>query len=124
MDFVHFIELIGKLFELAGVVILVVGGFVVTIWFIGSLIHNQDRITSYKALRGGLGRAILTGLEFLVAADIIRSVAIDPTLQSVTVLGLIVLIRTFLSWSLQVEITGVWPWEKPHTGASVNSNSS
>ena len=60
------------------------------------------------------------GLEFLVAADIIRSVAIDPTFQSVGVLGLIVLIRTFLSWSLVVEITGGWPWQRAQARSSTN----
>jgi uncharacterized membrane protein len=59
-----------------------------------------------------MGRSILTGLELLVAADIIRTVAVEPTLQSVLVLGLIVLIRTFLSISLQVEIEGKWPWQR------------
>jgi len=63
------------------------------------------------ALRKTLGRSILTGLELLVAADIIRTVAVEPTLRSVLVLGLIVLIRTFLSFSLEVEIDGRWPWQ-------------
>ena len=67
------------------------------------------------AFRKTLGRSILTGLELLVAADIIRTVAIEPTLRSVLVLGLIVLIRTFLSFSLEVEINGKWPWQ---TGTS------
>jgi uncharacterized membrane protein len=57
-----------------------------------------------------IGRTLLLGLEILVAADIIRTVALDPTLESVAVLGLLVLIRTFLSWSLVVEIEGRWPW--------------
>ena len=64
------------------------------------------------AFRRTLGRSILTGLELLVAADIIRTVAVEPTLQSVLVLGLIVVIRTFLSMSLQVEIEGRWPWQR------------
>jgi len=58
-----------------------------------------------------VGKSILLGLELLVAADIIRSVAIDPTFASVGVLGLIVAVRTFLSWSLEVEINGKWPWQ-------------
>jgi uncharacterized membrane protein len=62
-------------------------------------------------LRQGLGHAILVRLELLVAAEIIRTVAIDPTFQSVGVLGLIVTVRTFLSWSLEVEINGRWPWQ-------------
>ncbi len=66
-------------------------------------------------LRSSLGRAILLGLEFLVAADIINTVAIEPTLDSIIVLAGIVLIRTFLSWSLEVEIEGRWPWQRAAT---------
>ena len=66
----------------------------------------------YEDFRRQLGRSILLGLEFLVAADIIRTVAITPTPQSVAVLGGIVLIRTFLSFSLQLEMTGAWPWQR------------
>ena len=62
--------------------------------------------------RSGLGRSILLGLEFLVAADIINTVAVEPTIESLFVLAGIVLIRTFLSFSLQVEIDGRWPWQK------------
>jgi uncharacterized membrane protein len=66
-------------------------------------------------LRQGLGRAILVGLELLVAADIIRTIAIEPTFQNVAVLGLVVVVRTFLSWSLAVEINGEWPWQRAAT---------
>ncbi|MGD9148307.1 MAG: DUF1622 domain-containing protein [Anaerolineae bacterium] len=65
----------------------------------------------YRQLKVRLGRALLLGLEILVAADIIRTVALEATLQSVAVLGLLVLIRTFLSWALVVEIEGRWPWQ-------------
>ena len=64
------------------------------------------------ALRSNFGRSILLGLEFLIAADIINTVAVRPTLQSVIVLGAIVLIRTFLSFSLELEIDGRWPWQR------------
>jgi uncharacterized membrane protein len=67
--------------------------------------------TSYRAYRANLGRGILIGLELLIAADILKSVVVDPTLQSMLVLGGIVIIRTFLSISLDVEINGHWPWE-------------
>ncbi len=70
---------------------------------------------AYRALRHSLGRSILFGLEILVAADIIRTVAVEPTLQSVTVLGGIVAIRTFLSFSLEVELEGRWPWQQSDT---------
>jgi uncharacterized membrane protein len=65
----------------------------------------------YQQLKVRLGKALLLGLEILVAADIIRTVALEATLESVTVLGLLVLIRTFLSWALVVEIEGRWPWQ-------------
>ena len=65
-----------------------------------------------RTYRSNLGRAILLGLEFLVAADIIGTVSIDPTFESLGSLGMIVLIRTFLSFSLEVEINGRWPWEE------------
>jgi uncharacterized membrane protein len=67
---------------------------------------------AYRVVRTVFGRSILLGLEFLVAADIIRTVAVEPSLENVGVLGLIVLIRTFLSFSLEVEIDGSWPWRR------------
>ena len=72
----------------------------------------QRRTEVYAKYRRLLGRSILLGLEFLVAGDIIRTVAVDPTFASVGVLGIIVIIRTFLSFSLELEITGRWPWQK------------
>jgi hypothetical protein len=70
------------------------------------------RVVPHRIVRTVFGRSILLGLEFLVAADIIRTVAAQPSLQNVAVLGLIVLIRTFLSFSLEVEIDGRWPWRR------------
>ncbi len=77
------------------------------------LIHLRrgDFETTYRAYRANIGRGILLGLELLIAGDIIKSVVLDPTLQSMLVLGGIVLIRTFLSISLDVEINGHWPWD-------------
>jgi uncharacterized membrane protein len=66
---------------------------------------------AYSSYRVQLGKALLIGLELLVAADIVRTVVLNPTLSSVAVLGFLVLIRTFLSWSLVVEIEGRWPWK-------------
>jgi uncharacterized membrane protein len=74
----------------------------------------------YRRFRQDLGRGILLGLEFLVAADIIRTVAVAPTLENVLVLGLIVLIRTFLSIALQVEIDGVLPWARTRVPAATD----
>jgi uncharacterized membrane protein len=106
------IDAIDQLFEVAGVLALVVGALVATWNYLTMLwLKPAQRSMAYSTLRRGLGRAILVGLELLVAADIIRTVAIEPSLQSVAVLGLIVAIRTFLSWSLEVEIDGRWPWQ-------------
>jgi uncharacterized membrane protein len=113
MEFQSLISIIGTAGEFAGVAVLVLGALVALYRYAAALLHHQDARRAYQELREGLGRAILVGLEILVAADIIRSVAIDPTFQSVGVLALIVLVRTFLSWSLEVEITGSWPWRRP-----------
>jgi uncharacterized membrane protein len=113
VDFQYIITIIEKAFQLAGVVILILGALVALLRAGTSLILRRQGVPqAFRKLRAGLGRAILVGLELLVAADIIRSVAIDPTFQSVGVLALIVLVRTFLSWSLEVEITGAWPWQR------------
>ena len=105
-------------FELAGIAAIVLGALVALAGLaLGSLGLRKTASSSASgkhipAFRRTLGRSILAGLELLVAADIIRTVAIEPTLENVTVLGLIVLIRTFLSMSLEVEIDGKWPWRR------------
>jgi uncharacterized membrane protein len=70
---------------------------------------------AYDSYKHQLGKSLLMGLEFLVAADVVRTVALDPTLNNVAILGLLVLVRTFLSWSLTVEIEGRWPWQSRPT---------
>lgn len=85
-------------------------------------LRRSGGLDAFREYRQGLGRAILLGLEILVAADIIRTVAVSPTFQSVGVLAVIVLVRTFLSFSLEVELEGRWPWQKASTPPrSVNS---
>jgi uncharacterized membrane protein len=122
LDIKHTIELIGTAFELAGVAILVIGSILAFVRSSISLIRHRDGPVAYRHLRLYLGRSIVVGLEILIAADIVRSVAIDPTFTSVGVLGIIVLIRTFLSWSLEVEINGEWPWQRYrlHKGEPAN----
>ncbi len=112
MDIKHTVELVGGGFEVAGVIVLVIGTLFAFTVYLTSLLRRGNTPIAYHALRRGVGKAILMGLELLVAADIVRSVAIDPTFASVGVLGLIVLVRTFLSWSLEVEINGTWPWQR------------
>lgn len=126
MNIKPIIDDIEQLFEIAGVLALVIGALVTGAKYFVHLLHRPpQRALAYGELRRGLGRAILVGLELLVAADIIRTVAIEPTLQSVGVLGLIVLVRTFLSWSLEVEINGRWPWQRanaPDAAASASTS--
>ena len=112
MDSKHIAELIGAAFELAGVAVLVIGAILSFSWYFVTLIRFRGGPVAYRRLRLYLGRSIVLGLELLVAADIINSVAINPTFASVGVLGLIVLVRTFLSWALEVEINGEWPWQR------------
>ena len=107
----EFVSLVGAAFEIAGVIALGLGAAVAIGAYFGAL-RRGERPAAYGTLRAGLGRAILLGLELLVAADILRSVALAPTLSSVAALGLLVVIRTFLSWSIEVEINGRWPWQE------------
>jgi uncharacterized membrane protein len=74
-------------------------------------LFKLDEPGAYESYRHRLGKALLLGLELLVAADVVRTVALEPTLNNVAVLGLLVLVRTILSWSLSVEIEGRWPWQ-------------
>lgn len=102
---------------MAGIATMVAGGLAAIVLFAVRLMRRvPDDGTrfepAYHELRANLGRAILLGLEFLVAADIIGTVAIEPTFRSLGVLGIIVAIRTFLSFSLEVEISGRWPWQR------------
>ena len=99
--------------EIVGTAIIVVGAFgSLAIFLVELARRSAPRADLVAAFRSGLGRSILLGLEFLVAADIINTVAVAPTIQSLLVLAGIVLIRTFLSFSLEVEIDGRWPWQK------------
>jgi len=104
------IELVAKGVEALAVVI-IVGGIIYGI--VRYFLHTRLQVGgAYKRFKDRIGNSLLLGLEFLVAADIIRTVALSPTLQSVAVLGVLVLIRTFLSWALVVEIEGRWPWHR------------
>ncbi len=101
-----------RFLEALGIAIIVFGGVAASVAFLRDLRHGVSLDISYRQYRRGLGRAILLGLEFLVGADIISTVAVEPNYQNVGVLALIVIIRTFLSFSLEVEIEGRWPWQR------------
>jgi uncharacterized membrane protein len=99
------IEVLGALVIVAGVLrVAITRG---TIRFLFKL----DEPGAFGSYKHQMGRSLLLGLEFLVAGDVVRTVALEPTLLNVSVLGLLVLVRTFLSWTLAVEIEGHWPWQ-------------
>lgn len=102
-----------------GVLVIVLGVVrAIVRWMLGRagrLVQGPE--SPYRRLRRDVGLGILLGLEFMVAGDIIRTVAIEPTLESLAVLGAIVLIRTFLSFSLEVELEGRWPWRRERAGS-------
>jgi uncharacterized membrane protein len=107
------IEVLGASIIFAGVMRVVVTRGTVRFLF------QLDKPGAYESYKHQMGRSLLLGLEFLVAGDVVRTVALEPTLINVTVLGVLVFIRTFLGWSLAVEIEGRWPWQARHeTGNS------
>jgi uncharacterized membrane protein len=116
-DLQHGIEAVSVAIELVAVAIIVVGLGYALIQCGIDFLHPQHRESAYRRLRNVSARILLLGLELLVAADIVRTVALEPSLESVAVLGLLVVIRTFLSWSLIVEIEGRWPWQAASGGA-------
>lgn len=113
-------ESVVRVVELVGVALILAGATAATIRFVLRWI-TASLDAAYREYRQHLGRAILLGLEFLVAGDIINTVAVDPTFRSVGVLAGIVAIRTFLSFSLEVEIDGRWPWARSETEPSGGS---
>jgi len=110
VSFYEVIETVGKAIDGVGVAVIAIGALISAAGAVSRLRHKSGDV--YRVFRQQLGRSILLGLEFLVAADIIRTVAVTPDARSVAVLGGIVLIRTFLSFSLELEVTGYWPWQK------------
>jgi uncharacterized membrane protein len=109
MDFEHAIDSVGRAIDAIGVAVIAGGLVYVTV---AHAIRRHGLADPFRHYRRKVGRVILLGLEFLVAADIIRTVAVTPTFQSVGVLAIIVLIRTFLSFTLEVELEGRWPWQR------------
>jgi uncharacterized membrane protein len=112
MDYEHLVAVSARIVELAGVAVLLLGALLAAGAFARRLAHRAGFQDAYHALRADLGRAILLGLELLVIADIIGTVAVEPTLQNLSVLAVIVAIRTFLSFALELEVSGRWPWQR------------
>ena len=96
--------------EATGAAIMIVGASWALVDYAVSMIRRDGGSDAYRALRQRMGQAILLGLEILIIGDIVRTIIVDPTIDSVTVLGLVVAIRIVLSFSLEVEIDGAWPW--------------
>lgn len=112
MDFDEAVDVVGGTIEAFGIAVIVLGVLWSLVRYVWSAAARGTRSEqSYGDVRRSIGRSILLGLELLVAGDIIRTVAVDPTFESVGVLAIIVAIRTFLSFTLEVEITSRWPWQ-------------
>jgi uncharacterized membrane protein len=104
------VDLAAKLFEAGGTLAMTLGVLVAIVRAVAERGGGSHAV--FRSFRQNLGRAIILGLELLVAADILRTITTEPTLRQVVVLGIIVLIRTFLSFSLEVELEGRWPWQR------------
>jgi uncharacterized membrane protein len=115
MSFQDAMEYVVHGFEIAGVATLVMGSLIAVVSATAAL-RRGDRRGAYERARQDVGRAILLGLEILIIADIVLTITVEQTLQSALTLGLIVLVRTFLSFSLEVELEGSLPWRRGVTG--------
>ena len=111
MHFDEWMENVVKAFEIAGVVVLAAGS-IVALLRAAAVLRRGDQHGAYLAARRGIGRSILLGLEVLIIADIVQTITIDPTVESAVALALIVLVRTFLSFSLEIELEGTLPWRR------------
>ena len=112
MEFESTVSHVVRVVEVVGALIMIAGGLGAFLVFLARVAKPERRPGSYPELRRNLGRSILLGLEVLIVADIVRTIVVDQTLESVAVLGAVVLIRIVLSFSLDVEIDGMWPWNR------------
>ena len=116
MSFHDAMEQVVNGFEIAGVAILVIGSLLAFVAAAGSLRRGGPR-AAYERARQDVGRAILLGLEVLIIADIVLTITVESTVESAVTLGLIVLVRTFLSFSLEIELEGTLPWRRDSTAS-------
>ena len=110
MQFTDVISLAGYGIESVGVLVVLIGSAIASITYLRTF-RRQPEGAAYRTFRRQLGRSIILGLEFLIAGDIIRTVIVADTLENIAILGLIILIRTFLSVTLHLEVEGRWPWQ-------------
>lgn len=111
------LELVAEAFEIIGVAILAVGGLAQAVRAVRGAAARKP---VYSQLRRGLGRVLLLGLEVLVAADVVRTVAVETTVESVAILGLLVIVRTVLSFALAAEVDGVVPWRRAEVRSQIS----
>ncbi|MBN1289151.1 MAG: DUF1622 domain-containing protein [Actinobacteria bacterium] len=113
MDYNEIVDIIGRVIDSAGVVVMLVGISAATINFCADWLRREHKVhDSYRLYRQSVGRSILLGLELLIAGDIIRTIALDLTYQNLGTLAILVAIRTFLSINLEMEVERRWPWQK------------
>lgn len=111
-DFSSAVDGVSTVVDGAGVVVIVIGLLTATASYARAMLAASDRDAPFRQYRQHVGKAILLGLEFLIAADIIRTVAVDPSFRGVGVLAIVVAVRTFLSFTLDLELQGRWPWQQ------------
>ncbi len=124
MTYDHVITDVVQVVEATGAAIMIVGGFFALVDYSLAIFRPGSRPDAYRQLRRRLGRAILLGLEVLIIGDIVRTIIVDSTVEGVAVLGMIVLIRIVLSFSLEVEVDGTWPWNLWRLDARDNQSES
>ena len=111
MTFDEAMDTVVRLFEIAGVAVLAVGSAIALVTG-AVLVARGEREGAYASVRRNVGRSILLGLEILIIADIVKTITINSTIESAVILGIIVLVRTFLSFSIEIELEGVPPWRR------------
>jgi uncharacterized membrane protein len=121
LNYEGFMSDVVKAFELVGVAILVVGSVLAFVAYGVRLTRGAPRLVAFLDLRARLGRAILLGLEVLVVADIVRTIVVEPTLESAATLGVIVVVRILLSFAIDVEVDGMVPWRKAERDAGTGA---
>lgn len=117
MQFVEVISTVGYAIEAIGVLVVVLGSTIASFGFVTTF-RKLAEGQAYATYRRQLGRSIILGLEFLIAGDIVRTVVVADTLENVGILGLIILIRSFLSVTLHLEVEGRWPWQSENAGSA------
>jgi uncharacterized membrane protein len=117
MTFHEWMDAVVMAFEIAGVAVLALGSAIALVGG-GVLAAHGEREVAYASVRRNVGRSILLGLEILIIADIVKTITIDSTLESAVILGIIVVVRTFLSFSIEIELEGTPPWRRRATAAT------